>query len=107
LIVAADTFLYVLRQRVVSRAAQYGIPTMYQRREFAEAGGRISYGPDYHDLGRQCGAYAGRILRGEKPADLPVVQPIKFELVINLKAARALGLDIPPMLLALADNVIE
>ena len=107
LLIAGGPFLASRGSRVNTLATRHAIPTMYPFRDFAPAGGLISYGASFADSLRQAGIYVGRILRGEKPADLPVVQPTKFDLVINLGTAKALGIDLPPMLLALADQVIE
>jgi putative tryptophan/tyrosine transport system substrate-binding protein len=106
LAVSTDPYLFVLRNQIIALAARHSLPTIYDRREFAAAGGLITYGTHLADAYRQIGVYAGRILKGEKPADLPVVQ-LKFELVINLSIAKALRLQVPDKLLALADEVIE
>ena len=97
----------VHRKRIIELAAQYRLPTIYYFRYFASDGGLISYGPDEMDLFRRSAGYVDRILKGTKPADLPVQQPTKFELVINLKTARAIGIQMPDSLIARSDAVIE
>jgi putative tryptophan/tyrosine transport system substrate-binding protein len=105
--VLGDPLVFVHRARVAELAAKHRLPAMYLSRESVEAGGLMAYGPSFHDLGRRAAGYVDRILRGAKPADLPVEQPTKFELLINLKTAKTLGLTIPPSLLQRADQVIE
>jgi putative ABC transport system substrate-binding protein len=107
LIVGPDPFTTTHRAKIVALAARYKLPAVYPYRWFATAGGLISYGTEALDQFRRAGGYVDRILRGEKPADLPVQAPTKYELVINLKTAKALGLEVPQSLLARADEVIE
>jgi putative ABC transport system substrate-binding protein len=107
LIITTDGFLFGQREQIVQLAARHKIPTIYFLREFVDAGGLMSYGPNIHNGYRQAGVYVGRILKGEKVGELPVVQPIRFDLVINLRTARTLDLEIPTNLLVRADEVIE
>jgi putative ABC transport system substrate-binding protein len=107
LVVGADAFFFARREQIAALAARYAVPAIYELQEFVSAGGLISYGPNVASLRRQVGVYAGKILKGAKPADLPIQQPTKFDLTVNLKTAKALGLTVPPSLLGRADEVIE
>ena len=105
--VAFDAFFNARSAQLATLSLRYAIPAIYPARDFAEAGGLMSYGADLRDMYRQAGIYAGRILKGEKPTDLPVVQASKFEMVINLKAAKTIGLTLSPDVISIADEVIE
>jgi putative ABC transport system substrate-binding protein len=107
LMITADGLFTDATDQIVALTRRYSVPTIFQYREFAAAGGLISYGTSFAEPYHQAGILAGRILRGEKPADLPVVRPTKFELVINMKAAKALGIEVPISMQMLADEVIE
>jgi putative ABC transport system substrate-binding protein len=107
LIVNTDPFFFARRAQIVALANRHAIPTMYYLREFVDEGGLIGYGASLSDSYRQVGGYTGRILKGEKPTNLPVLQPTKFELVINMTTAKVLGIVVPPTLLALADDVVD
>jgi putative tryptophan/tyrosine transport system substrate-binding protein len=107
LIVAPDTFTVTNGQLIVSLTAKYHLPAVYGFNGFSETGALLSYGPDYHDAVRRAASYVDRILRGEKPAELPVQAPVKFKTILNVPTAKALGLTVPPGVLVAADEVIE
>jgi putative ABC transport system substrate-binding protein len=107
LVISPDALFVTRRVQVIMLAVRYLLPALYHRRELAEAGGLMSYGSDLLGQYRQAGIYVGRILKGEKPAEMPVQLPTRFEFVINLQTARTIGLDLPPTLLARADDIIE
>jgi putative ABC transport system substrate-binding protein len=107
LMINPDPFFFGQRAKIIALATRYALPTLYYSREYPDGGGLMSYGANFAAMYRQGGNYVGRILKGEKPANLPIIQPTKFELVINLKAAKTLGLIVPPALIARADEVIE
>jgi len=107
LLVSTDAVFFIRRAQIIALAARHALPVMFDNREYVAAGGLVSYGTDIADMYRQVGVYTGKILKGEKPADLPVMQSAKFEFVINLKTAKALGLTVPENMLLLADEVIE
>jgi putative ABC transport system substrate-binding protein len=107
LIIAQDALFNTQTGQLADLSVRYAVPAIYPDRDFAEAGGLMSYGTELRDVYRQAGIYAGRILKGEKPADLPVIQASKFKLIINLKTARTIGLTLSPDMLSIADEVIE
>src|SRR5262249_1970424 len=107
LLTSPDAYFFDRRAQLVTLAARHAVPAVYPSHEWADIGGLISYGPDFEHMCELAGLYTGRILKGEKPGDLPVVQPTKFDMIINLTTAKALGITIPNMLIALADKVIE
>jgi putative ABC transport system substrate-binding protein len=107
LIIAVDTFYFGQMRRMAGLATRYGVPAIGPLRDFSVAGGLMTYGASIYDVNRQAAVYVGRVLKGEQPAELPALQPTKFELLINLKSAKALNIEIPPTVLARADEVIE